>query len=141
MAANIALTAAKIAMVDPTKCEVWPRIAAATITAGQALYETSTGTVGVADATTGGGLYQFYGIALTGGASGAAIDVLLRGHVYGFTVSSTNCGTVLHLSETAGTLADAAPAGTGTAVHCGLVTALSDATPTRIVWIDGPAMV
>lgn len=138
--ADIALTAAKIAVVFPLKAEIESRIAAAAITKGQAVYQLAAGTVGVADATTADGKMQFFGIALNAAGAGQAVDVLVRGHVYGFTVGSTDVGTVLHLSETAGAFADAAPAGTGTAVHCGLVTALSDADKTRVVFIDGPAM-
>ena len=137
---DIARTAAKIGVVFPDDASIYPRIAAEAIEAGQAVYELAAGTVGVADATTSGGLFQFYGIALQNAAAGQAVDVLVWGHLYGFAVSAVNCGTVLHLSETAGALADAAPAGTGTAVHCGFVTALSDAAKTRVVMIAGPAM-
>ena len=98
----------------------------------------TTGLLAVSDATTSGGAPYFDGIALTGGGAGQAISVLVRGHVAGFTVASTNVGTALHLSETAGALADAAPAGTGTDVKVGKVYALSDATPTRVVFIGGP---
>lgn len=138
--ADIALTAAKIQICYPDKSERESRIAAETITKGQAVYQLADGTVGVADATTADGKMQFYGVALNGAGAGQAVDVLVRGHVYGFTVAAKDVGTVLHLSETAGAFADAAPAGTGTAVHCGLVTALSDADKTRVVFIDGPAM-
>ena len=136
--ADIALTAAKIAPVFPEQAEIFDMIAGATITAGQAVYLGTTGVLAVSDATTSGGAPYFDGIALTGGGAGQAISVLVRGHVAGFTVASTNVGTALHLSETAGALADAAPAGTGTDVKVGKVFALSDATPTRVVFIGGP---
>lgn len=138
--ADIALTAAKIAVCHPEKADIESRIAAETITKGQAVYQLAAGTVGVADATTADAKFQFYGIALNGAGAGQAVDVLCEGDVEGFTVSAKDVGTVLHLSETAGALADAAPAGTGTACHCGLVTALSDADKTRVVYIHGRQM-
>lgn len=138
--ADIALTAAKIAPVFPDTAEIYPKIAAEAITAGQAVYQTTTGTVGIADATTSGALFPFYGIALQAAAAGQAVDVLVRGVLAGFTVASVNCGTVLHLSETAGALADAAPAGTGTDNKVGVVTALTDAAKTRVVHITGPVI-
>lgn len=135
--ADVALTAAQIAVVHPEEAEVYSYIAAEAITRGQAVYELAAGGVGVADATTADGKLAFVGIALRAAAANEAVPVLARGMVYGFTVSSINCGTVLYLSETAGALADAAPAGTGTAVKCGRVTSLSDPAKTRVVWING----
>lgn len=137
---DIALTAAKIAAVFPEQAEIFDGIAGATITAGQAVYLGTTGTLAVSDATTSGGAPYFDGIALTGGGAGQAISVLMRGHVYGFTVASINCGTTAHLSETAGALADAAPAGTGTDVKVGKIVALSDNTPTRVLYVAGPVV-
>ncbi len=55
-------------------------------------------------------------------------------------VASINCGTTAHLSETAGALADAAPAGTGTDVKVGKIVALSDNTPTRVLYVAGPVV-
>jgi len=138
--ADIALVATKIAPVMPQHAEIFPKIAAEALTAGQAVYQTATGTVGVADATTAGALFPFFGIALQSAGIGQAVDVLVRGIVSGFTVAAVNCGTVVFLSETAGALADATPAGTGTPNKVGVVTALSDAVKTRVVFITGPVL-
>jgi len=134
--ADIALTAAQIAAVYPQKADIKPYIAVETITAGQAVYFTSAGKVGIADANAAG-KQQFRGIALNGGAAGQEIDVLHEGEVSGFTVSSLNADALLYLSDNAGSLADAA----GTmSVIVGRVKALSntlsDGTHTKVVRIS-----
>lgn len=134
--ADIVVTAAQVAAIDPLQAEIYNFIASATITAGQVVYILAAGTVGVADATTAGGLYQARGIALNGGAAGQAISVLKRGRVAGFTVSGMNPSAPLFLSETAGALASATPAGTGTAVVCGIVVAMPDKDATDVVYAD-----
>jgi len=131
--ADIALTAAQIAPIDVEKAEIYTFQAAEAITAGQVVYLLAAGTVGVADATTGGGLYQARGIALNAAATGKACDVLKRGRVAGFTVSGMDASTPVFLSETAGALADATPAGTGTAVVCGIVVTMPDKDATKVV--------
>jgi hypothetical protein len=131
--ADITVTAAQVGLVDPTKAEVKTYIAAATITKGQAVYLTTSGTTGVADASSGGGaLIQGRGVALCGGGAGQAIDVLHDGEVYGFSVSSMNVGAIVYLSNTAGALADAAGDVT---VRLGRVTCLADKSATKVVRI------
>ena len=49
--ADLTVTAAKVGLVKPLQSEVHSFIAAAAITAGQAVYMTTSGTVGVADAS------------------------------------------------------------------------------------------
>lgn len=129
---DIALTAAQIAPVYPEKAEILDFIAAATITAGQALYQDSAGKVNLADAN-GSGTLQFRGIALTGGGAGQAISVLKKGHVYGFTVSSVAYDAALFLSNTAGALGDSAGA---TSINCGRVVSVPDGSLTKVVYID-----
>lgn len=107
--ADIALTAASIARVYPQSDEVYPFVAAAAITAGQALYLTSTGKVDLYD-SNGSGTLQFLGIALNKAAVGQAVDVLKRGHVYGFTLTSLAYFAPVYGSNTAGAFADAAGA-------------------------------
>ena len=132
--ADIALTAAQIAPVKATECEIVDMIAAATITAGQAVYQTTAGKADVADAN-GAGAQQCRGIALKGGAAGQVIPVLRKGHVYGFTVSSMNGDALAYLSDTAGALADAS--GTMT-VRVGRVTCLTDGNLTKVLFVDTP---
>lgn len=130
--ADIALTAAQIAPAHPEKAEIYDFIAAATITAGQALYETSAGKVDLADAN-GSGTLQFRGIAMNGGGAGQTIGVLKKGYCYGFTVSGVAYDAPLFLSNTAGALADTAGA---TSVNCGRVVSLPDGSLTKVVYIE-----
>ena len=130
--ADITVTAAKIGVVYPEKAEIFDFVAAATITAGQALYQDSAGKVNIADAN-GSGTLQFRGIALNGGGAGQAISVLKKGHCYGFTVTSQSYDAALFLSNTAGSLADAAGA---TSINCGRVVSLPDSSLTKVVYIE-----
>jgi hypothetical protein len=130
MAGELTLTAAQVAAVYPDKAEIVDMIAGATITAGQAVYQTTAGKAGVADAN-GSGTLQFRGIALRGGAAGQVIPVLKRGHCAGFSVSATNCDTALYLSDTAGSIATSAGS---TSIGVGRVVALPDAT--RVVYVE-----
>lgn len=133
--ADLTVTAAKVGLVDPIKAIVWTGIAAAAITKGQACYIDSNGKIAVADATTAGGLFQFRGVALNAAAAGQAVAIVKEGAVYGFTLSGAYSSPVF-LSETAGALADATPAGTGTAVVCGVVMPLSDKDLTKVLYVD-----
>lgn len=144
MAADITVTAAQVAPVFEKfgKCEIYTGVAAATITAGQALYiVAATGLLNLADADTGAGdnEAQFRGIALNGGGAGQAIDYIMHGCVYGFDLSSENFDAIMFLSDTPGALNDTAN-GTNT-VECARVFALSDiiassGLPTRVLFVD-----
>lgn len=129
---DIVVTAAQVGIVYPDDAETFDFIAAATITAGQALYFDSAGKANLADAN-GSGTLQFRGIALNGGGAGQAISGLKKGHCYGFTVSSVAYDAALFLSNTAGALADAAGA---TSINCGRVVALPDSSLTKVVYIE-----
>ena len=131
MAADISVTAAQVAAVYPDRAEIIDMLAAETITAGKALYQTSTGTAGVADANDSG-KEQFRGIALTGGAAGQAISVLKQGHVYGFTLTALDHDSIVYLSDTAGALYDTNATMT---VNCGRVVALPNAAKTKVLYI------
>ncbi len=128
---DIAVTAAQVGLVFPQDARIRSYVAAEAITKGQAVYLTTAGLVGVADAN-GSGKQQFRGIALNAGGAGQAIDALQEGEVYGFTISSLNVGALAYLSDTAGALADAG--GTMT-VRCGRVTALADKAKTKVLRI------
>jgi len=130
----IALTAAQIApAIEPSDAEIFDYIAAATITAGQAVYITSAGKVNLASANTGGA-EQFRGIALNGGGAGQAISVLKRGHCYGFTISSLAYDAIVYLADTAGGL-DTAASGTKT-VRVGRVVPLTDSSLTKVLYVQ-----
>jgi len=130
--ADLTVTAAQVAAIDPLKAEIYSMIAAETITAGKAVYQTTSGTAGVADANVAN-KQQIRGIALNGGGAGQAIDVLKKGRCYGFTLSDQTYDDPIFLSDTAGALADAA--GTLT-VPCGLVVAMSDSSLTKVLYVD-----
>lgn len=132
--ADISVTAAQVAPCFPGKAEIVDVVAAAAITKGNPVYQTSSGTFGVADAN-GTGTRQFRGIALETVGAGQAVSVLVRGHCYGYTVSSMNGDALVYLSNTAGALADAASVG-GTTVQCGRVTALTDASATKVIYVE-----
>lgn len=134
MAGELTVTATQVSLIYPDKAEVKDMIAAETITAGEAVYQTAAGLAGVADANSSG-KQQFRGIALKTAAAGRVVPVLKKGHVAGFTVSSTNCDSALYLSDTAGDIATSA----GTlSVQVGRVTAMPDSAsaPTRVVYIE-----
>lgn len=128
----ITVVAAEVGAVFPQDAEIRSVVLAATVTAGQALYLTSSGTYNLADANDSGA-EQFRGIALNGGAAGQAVDMLRRGEVEGFTVTSMSHDDLVYLSDTAGALDTAN--GTMT-VQCGRLTCLSDADYTKVVYID-----
>lgn len=130
--ADIALTAAQIAVVNPLQAEIYSVLAAEAITAGQAVYFTTSGTAGVADANAAN-KQQCRGIALHAAGAGQAVDVLKRGMCYGFTLTSQSHDDPVFLSDTAGALADAA--GTLT-VPVGLVAPLADKDVTKVMYIE-----
>lgn len=109
--ANLTITAASV--VAGAGAAIVDAIAAATITAGQALYrDETTGVVGLADGDSGTSQVRaVYGIALNGGAAGQPIRVQRSGPV---TIGATLvAGTVYALSRTPGAIAPVADLTTG----------------------------
>jgi len=130
MAGELTLTAAKIAAIYPDKCEIVDIIAAAAVTAGQAIYFDTTGKGNVADAN-GSGTLQFRGLALRAAGIGQVFPLLKRGHCEGFAVSAVNCDSALYLSDTAGSIATSAGS---TSINVGRVVAMPEGT--RVVYIE-----
>ncbi len=131
--ADIALTAAQIAVVFPQEAEIVDVTLTEAVTKGQAGYQLTTGKFGVADANAAG-KQQFRGIFLKAGAAGQVVPLLKRGHVYGFTVAAMNGDAIAYLSDTAGALADAA--GTMT-VNVGRIVGLTDhGVFTKVLFVD-----
>lgn len=130
--ADLTVTAAQVGLVDPMKAEVHTGIAAEAITKGQAVYQTTSGTIGVADANVAN-KQQIRGVALNAVAAGQAVDYVKRGAIYGYTLSSQDYDDPIYLSDTAGALADAN--GTLT-VPCGLVIGLPDKDKTKVVYLE-----
>jgi hypothetical protein len=126
---DIVVTAAKVAGQSDTRTRSYK--AAATITAGQALYILAAGTVGLADASSGGGaLLQWRGFALNGAAAGYPVTMAFDGPVEGFTLTG-NVDTPLYLSDVAGAIGD----GAGTvSIKVGRVSMRDDGT--KFLWVD-----
>ena len=135
MANEIALTAARVGLVDPIKATVKTYIAGATITKGQVVAMDTDGTIDPADGSAGGGyLYQqVVGVALVGGGAGQSIDVVSVGEVYGFTVSGMDSGDIVYVSDTAGSLSTVA--GTVTVI-VGRISPLTDKNVTEVIRMD-----
>lgn len=130
--AQVTKTTAQIALVYPQKAEVYDKIAAEAITAGETVYVNTAGKVAKGDASAAGTLKNS-GLALNSAAAGKAVSVLKRGHVAGVAVSGLNVGAVVYFSDTAGEMADAA--GT-TSKAIGVVDATSEPTPTKLLYVD-----
>jgi len=131
---DLTLTATQIAPVFPVDAEIFDLIAAVAITAGQAVYQNSSGKAALADADAGSGAEQFRGIALNSAGVGQAVSVLKRGHLYGFTLSGLAYDGAAWLSNTAGALADAPSS--ANPVRAGRVVSLSDANLTKVLYVD-----
>jgi len=101
--AVIVVTADRVGESFPQNAETFSVKLAETVTRGQLLYQTTTGTFGVADANVAG-REQARGVALEGGGAGQTIRMLKRGVVSGFTVAALNCDVPVYLSDTAGAL-------------------------------------
>jgi hypothetical protein len=130
---DIAVTAAKVGVVYPERAEIYSGIAGATITAGQAVYiVVADGKLNLADENASAETSACIGIALNGGGAGQVIDVLRKGHVYGFTVAALAYALPVSLSNTAGALLDD---GTATGL-VGRIEALPDASLTKVLYVD-----
>lgn len=105
--ALIALTAtAAVNVVESFSQMTLP--AAEAITAGQAVrLDTTTGKFTKANGTAAGEA-RFYGIALKSAAAGEALTVLRSGVMEGFNLSAQAFDAPIYLSDTDGTLGDAA---------------------------------
>ena len=134
--ADLTVTAAKVGLVDPQRAEVFSGIAAAAITKGQAVYQTTSGTIGVADANDTD-KEQARGLALCAAGAGQAVDYVKRGMVYGFTLTDQDWDDPIFLSNTAGALGDSAALGVGSIeVPVGLVVGLADKDYTKVVYLN-----
>lgn len=129
--ADIVVTADNVAVLYPRFAEIYDFVAAAAITAGQALYMNTSGKVDLYD-SNGSGTLQLLGIALNGAGIGQAVSVLKRGFVAGFTLSQAYDAPI-YGSNTAGALADAAGS---SSIVAGKVKATSDPTPTKVLYVD-----
>lgn len=131
--ADITRTKAKISAVYPELAEIHNGIAAAALEAGQPVYIDTAGKFGVADADAAAA-DQFRGIALEDAAAGAPVSVLVKGHLYGYTLSGAY-DSAAYVSNTAGELADAAGS---TSLAVGKVVAVFDSkSATKVLYVTG----
>jgi hypothetical protein len=129
--ADLVVTAAQVAAIFPLKAEIHNVIAAVAVTAGQALYQDSSGDYDLADASVAG-TAGARGIALQGAGAAQGVNILKKGHVAGFTISQAY-DAPLYVSNTAGAIADAAGV---VSVLCGTVVALSDKDRTKVLYLE-----
>lgn len=130
---DIALTAAKVAVVDPDRAYIVPCVAGTTITAGQFVYGiVASGKVGLADENASAEASYVYGMALEAGVDGQTINVLRKGRTYGFTLTAHAYWLPCSLSDTAGALLDT---GATTNIVARIVP-LTDASLTKVLEVD-----
>lgn len=130
--ADLTIGSNGISLVQADKAEIVDVIAVEAITAGQPVYITTAGKAGIADANASG-KQQFRGIALKDTGAGKACPVLKKGFLAGYALSGVAYNGAVYLSDTAGSLADAA--GTMT-VNCGRVVAKTDPDLTKILYVE-----
>lgn len=130
--ADLTVTAAQVAVVFPEDAEIRSVILAETVTAGQPLFQNTSGKYELADANAAGEQQVRY-LSLEGGGAGQAISALRRGEVYGFALSGVAYDAMVQLSNTVGVL-DSGGSPT-LVVPVGIVTALTDnPTLTKVLY-------
>lgn len=127
---DITVTASKLALVYPEQSEVYNVTLAEDATKGQALYQTTSGTYGLADANAAG-KQMFRGVALETAKSGEAISMLKRGVLAGYTLATYEDN--VYLSATPGAFSDAPVA---MIILCGRVISLCDPALTELLYIE-----
>lgn len=116
---------------DPGHCEIYPVELTETVTAGQVLCWAAAGTMSLADGNDAA-LDEPQAVALQGGNAGDVVSVLRRGRVEGFTVSGTNVGVKITLTDNPGEVE-----GAGAGECCGRIVAEAGAgTMDRVIHFD-----
>lgn len=135
MANELALTAANIRDASPANIRsvIETKVAGVAITAGQVVYENTSGKWALATAAAAGTAVA-RGIALKGVAAGEVLDVLAYGYCYGFTLTSESYGELMKLSNTAGAIDDGGGSPTVSA-PIGRVTAMDNAQ-TKVLFVN-----
>jgi len=133
--AEVTKTTAKIGTVYSDRAEIAQHLSAVAITAGQAVTLNTAGKLVLADANDANA-NTFLGIALETVGAGQVCAVCVRGHVYGFDVSSLNAMSAVYVGDTAGML-DTVASVTKTLV-AGYISALADGT--KVLLVNGLAV-
>lgn len=130
MANEITVVAAKVSVVFPEQAEIYNVVAAEAITEGEALYQTTSGTYGLAEADNLT-KQQFRGISLEAVNTGEGLSMLKRGILSGYTLATYEDEVYLH--DDAGVLSTAP----GTQlVKVGRVMSLADPDLTEVLYIN-----
>jgi hypothetical protein len=129
--ADITVTEAQVSDVMPgLPSEKLNVVLAEAATAGQALYQTTSGTYGLAAAGTAG-KQQFRGTALESANAGEAISMMKKGILAGYTLGTYD--DEVYLSDTAGAFSTTP----GTLlVKVGRVMGLSDPDLTEVLYVE-----
>lgn len=127
---TIAVTTGKIGVCFPAQAEIYSVVLAATVTKGAVLYQTTSGTYGLCDIGAAA-TDEPRGIALEAGVAGQAISMIIRGAIYGVTLTGTAYDGLLYASDTAGEISDAA-----VAEIIGRCIALTDPDLTKVLFVD-----
>ena len=126
----IVVTAAEVAVIRPDLAEILNVKAAEALTKGLALYQTTSGTFGIADANAAG-KQQFRGVALEAVNAGEGLSMLKKGFLAGYTLATYD--DEVYLSDDAGAFDTAA----GTLlVKCGRVTSMPDSDLTEVLYVE-----
>ncbi len=134
--ADITVTAAQVGIVFPEQSEIYSAVAAAAITAGQAVYIDANGKANLADADASTPANRFRGIALSKAGAGQAVSVLVKGAVYGYDLSGMAYDDPAYLSNTAGAFGTTAGS---TSIICGRVMPLTDKGLSKVLYVTGIA--
>lgn len=137
--ADIAVTAARLRIIESIEARLIPMIAGEAITKGQAVYRATDGTAMLAQGDAVG-TAKVVGIATKNAAAGVAFEALYHGRLAGFDLSGVDPGETVFLSAaTAGAVADTAAAGTGNVVAAiGTVHSMTDVAGTKFLFVDVP---
>jgi hypothetical protein len=130
--ADLTTVPANVGRSLPDRDEVYDFIAGATIEKGQPFYIDSNGKAQLADASIAG-TAQVRGIATRAARNGQVFSGIKRGFLEGMGISGLAYDARVYLSDTVGTLADAA----GTvSVTIGRVLPATDSDLTKLLFVD-----
>lgn len=130
--ATITVDTGEVAPVFADRSEIIAAIAGEALEYGDPVFiKTGTGTAFKGDGAAAG-TAAFAGYCLTKAGVGQAIDIMKRGHLYGFAISGLAYGARTYVGNT-GVTADVA----GTvSVASGTVVPLSDSAKTKVLYVD-----
>lgn len=135
--ADIAVTAARLRILESIEARLIPMIADEAIDKGEVVYRKTNGRAGLARANAVG-TSKVVGIATTSVPAGSAFEALYHGRLAGYTLGDP--GTTVFLSAaTAGALADTETTGaTNVLVAVGTVHSMTDGSGTEFLFVDIP---